>query len=59
VERVFPVMGAVFLKFQFFLDITPVLAGGIIAPLALSALQGKQLHRRLFFTRHNQPLFNI
>jgi hypothetical protein len=57
-ERVFPVMGTVFLKFQFFLDITPVFAGGIVAPFAFGTLQGNQFHSRLF-TRHNKPLFNI
>jgi hypothetical protein len=38
VERVFLVMRAIFLEFQLFLNIAPVLAGCIIAPLALAAL---------------------
>ena len=39
VESVFPFMGTIFLEFQFFLNIAPVLAGRIIAPLALSTLK--------------------
>jgi hypothetical protein len=57
VERVFSVMGAIFLEFQFFLDIAPVFAGGIVAPFTLGTLQRYQLHRCLF-TRHNSPLYN-
>jgi hypothetical protein len=40
VERVFPVMGAIFLELKLFLNIAPVLAGRIITPFALSALKG-------------------
>jgi hypothetical protein len=39
-KRMLAVMRAVFLEFQLFLNITPVLAGGIITPLALAALKG-------------------
>jgi hypothetical protein len=35
-----PVKGTVFLEFQLFLGIPTVFAGGIIAPFALTALQG-------------------
>jgi hypothetical protein len=34
----FPVVRAIFLEFQLFLNIAPILAGGIIAPFALTAL---------------------
>jgi hypothetical protein len=40
-----PVKGTVFLEFQLFLGIPAVFAGGIIAPFALTALQGYQLNR--------------
>ena len=51
VEGMLPVKGTKFVKFQLFLDITPVFLGGIITPFALAALQGYQFHRG-FFTRH-------
>ena len=54
VERVLPLMGTVFLELQFFLNITPVLAGRIIAPLTLSALKRYQFHH-ILFARHNKP----
>jgi hypothetical protein len=34
------IMRAIFLELQFFLDIAPVFAGGIVAPFAVAALQG-------------------
>jgi hypothetical protein len=34
----FPVMRAIFFEFQFFLNIAPVFAGGIVAPLTFAAL---------------------
>jgi hypothetical protein len=43
-----PVKGAIFAEFQLFLSIPPVFLGGIIAPFALSTLQGYQFHRSLF-----------
>jgi hypothetical protein len=33
------IMRAIFFEFQFFLDIAPVFAGGIIAPFAIGTLQ--------------------
>jgi hypothetical protein len=33
------VMGAIFLEFQLFLNIAPVLAGCIVTPFALTALK--------------------
>jgi hypothetical protein len=51
VKRVLPVKGTVFAKFQFFLGVAPVFLGGIIAPLALTALQGYQFYCR-FLARH-------
>jgi hypothetical protein len=51
----FPVMGAIFLELQFFLNIAPILAGGIVASFTLAALQSYQFHRCLF-TRHKKPL---
>jgi hypothetical protein len=50
----FPVKGAILIEFKFFLGIPPVLFGGVVFPLAFTALQGYQLHRRLF-TRHILP----
>jgi hypothetical protein len=38
-ERMLAVMRAIFFEFQFFLDIAPVFAGGIIAPFTFSALK--------------------
>jgi hypothetical protein len=57
-DRMFTLMGAIFLEFQLFLKITSIFAGGIIAPFALTALQGYQFHRRLF-ARHTKPSFNM
>jgi hypothetical protein len=54
-ERMFPIMRAILLELQFFLDIAPVLAGGIIPPFTLGTLQGYQFHCCLL-TRHNQLL---
>jgi hypothetical protein len=50
-----PVKGTILIKFKFFLGIPPVFFGGIVFPLTFTALQGYQLHRRLF-TRHILPL---
>jgi hypothetical protein len=47
-----PVKGTKFFKFQFFLGISPVFAGSIVAPLTLTALQRYQFYRSLL-TRHN------
>jgi len=49
-----PVMGAIFLKLKFFLNIAPVFAGRIIAPFAVRALQSNQLNY-ILFARHNKP----
>jgi hypothetical protein len=38
-ERMFTVMGAIFVKFKLFLDIAPVFAGGIVSPFALCTLK--------------------
>ena len=57
VKRMLPVKGTVLLEFQLFLGVPPVLAGGIIAPLALAALERHQFYR-LFFARHFQPLMS-
>jgi hypothetical protein len=55
VERVLPVKGTVFPEFQLFLSIPAVLAGSIITPFTLAALQSYQLNH-LLFTCHNLPL---
>jgi hypothetical protein len=46
-----PVIRTILFEFQFFLEVAPVFAGGIIAPFALGTLQGNQFHRS-FLTRH-------
>jgi hypothetical protein len=48
----FPVMGAIFLEFKFFLNIAPVLAGCVIAPFAVTALQGYQFNHCFFCFCH-------
>jgi hypothetical protein len=52
VHGVFAVKRAILFKFQFFLHIPPVLAGGIVPPLALTALERDKFHN-LFFARHS------
>jgi hypothetical protein len=49
----FPVKGAIFAEFQFFLDIAPVFLGGIISPFTFAALQRYQVHRCLFACHTN------
>jgi hypothetical protein len=44
----FSVKGTVFIKFQFLLDIPPVLLGGVILSFAFGALQGDKFHHGLF-----------
>jgi hypothetical protein len=50
------VMRAIFLEFQLFLDIAPVLAGGIVTPFALSTLKRNQFNH-ILFTSHFIYLF--
>ena len=47
-----PVKGTKLVKFQLFLNISPVFLGGIVTPLALAALQGYQLYH-LLLACHN------
>ena len=58
VERMLPIKGTIFLKFQFFLDIPAVFTGSIVAPLALAALQSYQFNHCLFAC-HKLPLPSI
>jgi hypothetical protein len=51
VDSMLPVKRTVFFKFQLFLGIPPVFAGGIVPPLALAALKRYQFYN-LFLTRH-------
>jgi hypothetical protein len=48
----FPVKGAILVKFQFFLGITPIFTGGIVPSLAYGTLQSDKLYRR-FLAGHN------
>jgi hypothetical protein len=48
-----PVKGTVLLEFQLLLGIPPIFAGGIIAPLAFTALQGNQFNHLLFSFHYN------
>jgi hypothetical protein len=52
----FTIMRTIFLELKFFLSIAPVLAGGIIAPFAVTALKSYQFYRCLF-ARHKKPLY--
>jgi hypothetical protein len=54
----FPVKGAIFVEFQFFLGIAPVFTGGVIPPFTLTALQSYQFHRRIFARHINLSLYN-
>ena len=51
-ERMLAVVRAIFHKLQFFLDITLVFAGCIIAPFAFCALKSDQFYR-CFFACHS------
>jgi len=50
-NRVFAIKRTVFFKFQFFLAVSPVFAGGIVSPFTFAALEGYQFHR-LFLACH-------
>ena len=52
VDRVLPLVGTIFLKFQYFLEIPAVFACGIITPLTFAALQGYQFNHCSFFACH-------
>jgi hypothetical protein len=56
-QRMFPIKGAIFIKFKFFLGIPPVFFGRIVFPFTFAALQGHQFYRS-FFGRHISLLKN-
>jgi hypothetical protein len=43
----FPVKRTIFLELQLFLYVSPVLFGGVVAPLALATLKRDQFNRTL------------
>ena len=51
VQGMFPVKGTIFVKFKFFLGITPVFLGSIVPPFTFTALQCYKLNSR-FFSSH-------
>jgi cellulose synthase/poly-beta-1,6-N-acetylglucosamine synthase-like glycosyltransferase len=48
----FPVKGAIFVKFQLFLGIAPVYLGGIVFPFTFIAMQRNKFYSCLFTLCH-------